>query len=69
MKLALSLARITHNLFIPHSRNNYKAGLAHPGGLISLGIFLMVFQLSMQLLIQTPGAPKVLGYAANIYVE
>ena len=66
MKALGSLGRFFHNLFVPHERNNYKARLAHPYGILSLQVVLVGIQLAMQVVIWMPGTSNVLGYAANI---
>lgn len=56
--------RKLEHLFIPHSANNYKAGILHPGPLsLVVGLFLF-FQSSLNFF--AVAVPSVLGYASDI---
>lgn len=60
----MQLLKYIRHLFIPHESNNQKAKILHPSSLGILTVFLIAFQLILNVL---PGKfPKVLGYAANI---
>lgn len=58
-----SVRTIAH-LFYPSYLNNHKAKLLHSSFLLFLALFLVVYQLSIDLTVFT--SPRVLGYAANI---
>lgn len=54
---------LTH-LFLPSAHNNQRAKIIHSGSLLYLAVFVMGFQLVLNLI--PKALPSVLGYAANI---
>jgi len=59
-----TLARKISHIFIPGHTNNHKAKLLHPISLLLISLFLISYQIVLQLIPKT-GA-KVLGFASNI---
>jgi len=57
------ISLLTH-LFIPHETNNQKAKILHSGSLGIFAVFLIAFQLVLNIVPDV--LPRVLGYAANI---
>lgn len=60
----MKLVKLFAHLFIPHESNNQKAKILHSSSLTFLAIFLIGFQLLLNIFPKT--FPRVLGYAANI---
>lgn len=59
-----------HNAAIPNERNNFKAQILHPKGLLYIKVGLIILQVFLQVALLTPTPLKgVLGYAANISRE
>lgn len=60
----MQLIKTLRHLFIPHESNNQKAKILHSSSLGFLAVFLIAFQLLLN--IAPKALPRVLGYAANI---
>lgn len=60
----MKLISLFAHLFIPHESNNQKAKVLHSGSLGIFAVFLIAFQLLLNIVPDV--LPRVLGYAANI---
>jgi uncharacterized protein YkwD len=60
----MQLIKLLTHLLVPHESNNQKARIIHSSSLGILAVFLIAFQLILNVITGT--FPKVLGYAANI---
>lgn len=57
--------KLLYHLLFPNEENNFRAKLLHPSFLFFLKLFLISFQISLQIFRFIP-QPRILGYAANI---
>lgn len=63
----MSFAKRLVHLLLPHESNNQKAKLLHSSSILTIAIFLLIYQLA---LIYLPKSGlRILGYAANISVD
>lgn len=60
----MSAAKLLIHLFFPHESNNQKAKILHASSLLILSVFLLLFQLALNLTSKV--FPQILGYAAQI---
>jgi len=60
----MGFTKLLKHLFIPHESNNQKAKILHSQSLILIALFLIGFQLVLN--VGQKVMPQVLGYAANI---
>lgn len=60
----MSLLKTLQHLFIPHESNNQKAKIIHTSSLFLLTIFLILFQVGLNIVPKK--YPQVLGYASSI---